>query len=109
MLEPPHTEENYLLQEMGFRIARKHARRLRRIARLAGFALPALATLFALFLGGAPGATAAALGVVERRTRPGRRALAVFRRGPAYGYPLLWGRGGLTASAGPMLYRLGSE
>ena len=24
MLEPPHTEENYLLKEMGFRIARKH-------------------------------------------------------------------------------------
>src|SRR5271166_25207 len=42
MLEPPHTEENYLLQEMGFRIARKHRTRLRRVARLAGFALPAL-------------------------------------------------------------------
>jgi len=24
MLEPPHTQDNYLLQEMGFRIARKH-------------------------------------------------------------------------------------
>ena len=48
MLEPPHTEENYLLKEMGFRIARKHARRLRLIARLAGFALPALLTLLAL-------------------------------------------------------------
>jgi len=27
--EAPHTEENYLTQEMGFRLARKHARRLR--------------------------------------------------------------------------------
>ena len=33
--ENPHTEENYLLKEMGFQIARKHARRLRRIVRLA--------------------------------------------------------------------------
>ena len=37
LFEAPHTQENYLLQEMGFRLARKHARRLRRIARLAGF------------------------------------------------------------------------
>ena len=46
MLEPPHTEENYLLKEMGFRIARKHRARLRR--RSPGspaFALPALLSL----------------------------------------------------------------
>src|SRR5438552_2597439 len=42
MFEPPHTEENYLLKEMGFAIARKHRIRLRRIVRLAAFALPAL-------------------------------------------------------------------
>lgn len=29
LLEAPHTEENYLLREMGFRIARKHSKRLR--------------------------------------------------------------------------------
>ena len=39
-LDPPHTEENYLLREMGFRIARKHASRLRALALLVGFALP---------------------------------------------------------------------
>ena len=44
----PHTEENYLLKEMGFRIARKHARKLRRIALLAGFLLPLAAVLAAL-------------------------------------------------------------
>jgi len=33
-VEAPHTEENYLTNEMGFRIARKHARRLRTIASL---------------------------------------------------------------------------
>lgn len=42
LLEPPHTEANYLQQEMGFRIARKHALKLRRIAGWGGFALPVL-------------------------------------------------------------------
>ncbi len=32
MLDPPHTQTNYLLEEMGFRIARKHAGRLRMLA-----------------------------------------------------------------------------
>lgn len=40
LLEAPHTSENYLLEEMGFRIARKHARKLRLIALLAGFVAP---------------------------------------------------------------------
>ncbi|PDQ20449.1 DMSO reductase [Mesorhizobium sanjuanii] len=49
-LEWPHTEENYLLKEMGFRIARKHAAKLRRITQLLAFALPVLllAIVFAL-------------------------------------------------------------
>ena len=64
-LEAPHTEENYLLKEMGFRIARKHARRLRMIARLTGFLVPALATLVAIPGAGAVGGTAAAVAVVS--------------------------------------------
>ncbi|MGH7117140.1 MAG: dimethyl sulfoxide reductase anchor subunit family protein [Stellaceae bacterium] len=64
LFEAPHTEENYLLHEMGFQIARKHARRLRRIARLCGFALPAAASLFAFVFADAPGAAAAGVGVV---------------------------------------------
>jgi sulfite dehydrogenase (quinone) subunit SoeC len=63
-LESPHTEANYLLQEMGFLIGRKHARRLRWIARLAGFLLPAICTLFALGLTGVTGTVAAALAVI---------------------------------------------
>lgn len=51
LFEAPHTEENYLLKEMGYRIARKHAKRLRRIALTAGFALPFLLTAAALLLG----------------------------------------------------------
>jgi len=41
-IEWPHTEENYLLKEMGFRVARKHAVRLRLIAQALAFALPLL-------------------------------------------------------------------
>jgi sulfite dehydrogenase (quinone) subunit SoeC len=65
MLEPPHSEENYLLKEMGFRIARKHRLRLRRVARLAGFGFPALASFLALLVGGLSGAVAAGIAVVS--------------------------------------------
>ena len=44
----PHTEENYLLREMGFAIARKHAARLRRIALLVGFVIPAALLLIGI-------------------------------------------------------------
>jgi DMSO reductase anchor subunit len=50
MLEGPHTEANYLMREMGFTIARKHAAKLRRIAVMAGFILPALLSLCGLFV-----------------------------------------------------------
>jgi DMSO reductase anchor subunit len=50
MLAAPHTEENYLMKEMGFRIARKHAEKLRAIALLAGFAVPAFLALLAWLL-----------------------------------------------------------
>ncbi|MBV9016108.1 MAG: dimethyl sulfoxide reductase anchor subunit [Alphaproteobacteria bacterium] len=65
MLEPPHTQDNYLLQEMGFRIARKHKVRLRLIARVAAFILPALLTLIALIAAGGIGVVASALAVVS--------------------------------------------
>jgi hypothetical protein len=40
--------ENYLTHEMGFRLARKHSRKLRTICLIAGFALPALLALLGL-------------------------------------------------------------
>lgn len=49
-LDPPHTEENYLQREMGFRIARKHARKFRRVAEVAGFAAPIVLSLATLIL-----------------------------------------------------------
>jgi DMSO reductase anchor subunit len=51
-VEWPHTEQNYLLKEMGYRIARKHAAKLRLLAQLFGFALPLLATAIAAATGG---------------------------------------------------------
>ncbi|MFA7320494.1 MAG: DmsC/YnfH family molybdoenzyme membrane anchor subunit [Dokdonella sp.] len=48
--EQPHTQENYLTHEMGFRIARKHSRKLRMICLLAGFATPAILALLALLV-----------------------------------------------------------
>lgn len=59
-LEAPHTETNYLLREMGFRIARAHAGKLRLIATVVGFALPVL--LCAIALAFARSAPAVALG-----------------------------------------------
>lgn len=65
LLESPHTSENYLLREMGFRIARKHAMKLRRLATLLAFALPlALLFLLAMF-GGLLGTAAAVLAAIS--------------------------------------------
>ncbi|HQZ62492.1 MAG: dimethyl sulfoxide reductase anchor subunit [Xanthomonadales bacterium] len=61
--EQPHTQENYLTHEMGFRIARKHSRKLRLICLLAGFATPAILALLALLVPG-PGGVAAWIGLL---------------------------------------------
>lgn len=53
LLEAPHTEENYLMKEMGYRIARKHAAKLRMIALVVGFGVPALIALVAVAIDGA--------------------------------------------------------
>jgi DMSO reductase anchor subunit len=56
-LDPPHTEQTWLLREMGFRVARAHRAKLRRLA-LAGFAGTAALCVLSLAL---PGAWAALL------------------------------------------------
>jgi DMSO reductase anchor subunit len=63
LLEAPHTEDNYLLREMGFRIARKHAAKLRRIALAAGFAAPLVLSGLGFLLGGALAVLASVLAV----------------------------------------------
>jgi DMSO reductase anchor subunit len=47
-LDQPHFTENYILREMGYQIARKHAAKLRRLVLLVGFAAPALLLVLAL-------------------------------------------------------------
>ena len=61
LFEAPHTEENYLLKEMGFAIARKHRVKLRRIAFQLAFVIPPLLMLIALAEGGWPRVAAALL------------------------------------------------
>jgi DMSO reductase anchor subunit len=48
----PHTEENYLLKEMGYQVARKHALKLRLIALAIGFTVPALLVFLATLVTG---------------------------------------------------------
>ncbi|MGF1611731.1 MAG: dimethyl sulfoxide reductase anchor subunit family protein [Kiloniellales bacterium] len=68
LLDTPHTGENYLLREMGYQIARKHAAKLRRLALTFGFALPFAFTLFAFFAGGWPAATLSLLAALSGLT-----------------------------------------
>jgi DMSO reductase anchor subunit len=51
-LEAPHTSENYLLKEMGFQVARKHAAKLRKLALALGLLVPAVLLIASGFLGG---------------------------------------------------------
>jgi len=64
LFEAPHTEENYLMREMGFTIARKHAERLRTISLLTLFAAPLALMLVAILAGGLTAAIAAVLAVL---------------------------------------------
>jgi DMSO reductase anchor subunit len=61
-LDGPHFTENYVLRDMGYQIARKHAVKLRWIALALAFLLPGLLTLFtALGIATPIAATAAAV------------------------------------------------
>jgi DMSO reductase anchor subunit len=44
-LDPPHTQPNYVMREMGYQVARRHAGTLRRLAVLLLFVLPMLFVL----------------------------------------------------------------
>ena len=52
LFEAPHTGENYIMREMGFQIARKHAAKLRMIALLVGGAVPVVAFAAAALMTG---------------------------------------------------------
>ena len=67
MLDPPHTETNYLLHEMAFRIGRRHGRKLRRLSYASGFCAALVLSLLTLLstgvLAGLLAALAAAAGL----------------------------------------------
>jgi DMSO reductase anchor subunit len=63
-IDPPHSRPNFVMREMGYAVARRHARRLRAIAAACLFAAPALLVLLALATGWAlPALLAAAVAV----------------------------------------------
>ncbi|MEO0672218.1 MAG: DmsC/YnfH family molybdoenzyme membrane anchor subunit, partial [Pseudomonadota bacterium] len=51
-LEPPHTQPNYVMREMGYKVARKHSDKLRWSTTLLLGIVPGSALLLALLLGG---------------------------------------------------------
>jgi sulfite dehydrogenase (quinone) subunit SoeC len=64
-LEPPHTQANFVMREMGYNIARKHAETLRTIALLLAFAFPIAATLLTLIPAPAAGIAGALLAALS--------------------------------------------
>lgn len=50
-LDPPHTRPNFVMREMGYAVARKHAEKLRRIVLLALFGLPVVLVLATVLSG----------------------------------------------------------
>jgi len=52
-LEPPHTQPNFVMREMGYKVARKHALKLRNAVLVFAFAVPIACLLLSL----APGAS----------------------------------------------------
>jgi len=65
-IEWPHTRQNFVLKEMGYRLARKHAAALRLFAQLCAFAIPLAAIAVAFAAGGGAAKLAAALAVVAQ-------------------------------------------
>jgi DMSO reductase anchor subunit len=65
LMDPPHSSENYLMREMGFKIARKHAQRLRRIAQMLGLLIPLVATGVMLQVDGGLGILLAVVALVS--------------------------------------------
>lgn len=65
-IEWPHTEENYVLKEMGYRIARKHAAKLRAFVQICAFAAPLVLTIVSLMTASWLGIAAVIVAVVAQ-------------------------------------------
>lgn len=68
LLDAPHTETNYLMQEMGYRIARKHADRLRLVSGAGLFATPLVLLIATLASAAIPATFLLALAVASAAT-----------------------------------------
>ena len=67
VLAQPHTERNYLQKEMGFQLARKHARKLRRLMVVTLFLVPLACALAGGGFGSVVGVLSLALGLLLER------------------------------------------
>ncbi len=85
----PHTEENYLLKEMGYKVARKHALKLRLIALGLGFTAPAILVFLATYFTGWAAVLLLLLATIGNAIGTLDRALAVLRRSAPHGDALL--------------------
>lgn len=64
-LDPPHTQPNYVMREMGYQIGRRHAQKLRRIAVVLTFVGPALLSVLMLLAGSQLGLLLALVAVIS--------------------------------------------
>lgn len=67
-VEWPHTEQNFVMKEMGYRIARKHAAKLRRVVHVAAFGAPLLLLIVAMLATGPLARVAAAVAPLVQMT-----------------------------------------
>lgn len=63
-LDPPHTMANFVMREMGYSVARKHANKIRRISVALAFVIPAVLSVVMLIGGGVFNIVLAVLAVV---------------------------------------------
>ncbi len=94
-LDPPHTQPNYVMREMGYQVARRHVRKLRQIAVLLLFLVPLIGIAALLLLNmpqaltvtiAAVSALSAAAGVLTERWlffAEAEHVVMVFYRGGA--------------------------
>ena len=73
-LDPPHARANFVMREMGYEVARKHAQKLRQVVMIALFAVPAVCLALSLLTGSGLSlllaliaVASAAVGVVSER------------------------------------------
>jgi DMSO reductase anchor subunit len=67
-LDPPHSQPNFVMREMGYSVARKHAKKLRDLTLGLGFALPVVLLLLSIPAGPGFGVLAAVAATIATAT-----------------------------------------